>query len=94
MKKTFFVIAFMLFGAFAFANSAHTYELPDKKIEFYESQDCDEYAQNAADEEVGWFENYLTQGFAYAASYSYWLGLCEGVTAGGSELLDPVFIGG
>jgi hypothetical protein len=92
MKNVFFALAFMLVGTFAFANNSVKSEFSDNMLYFVAEQNCNEYASNAANEEVGWFENFVTQGQAYINSYNYWLGFCEGASAGGAIVLEPVFI--
>ena len=92
MKNVFFALAFMLVGTFAFANNSVKSEFSDNMLYFLAEQDCSEYASNAADKEVGWFRNIITGGEAYINAYNYWLGYCEGASAGGAIVLDPVFI--
>ena len=53
--------------------------------------DCNEYAANAADQEVGFWENAVSQGLAYLYSYNFWYGYCESAALD-STVLDPVFI--
>lgn len=89
MKNLLFTLVFILIGSFVFASNADT--TSDFEIIVLD-QDCNEYASNAADAEVGFWENFLTQGQAYMNSYNFWQGYCEGASAGGSTVLDPVFI--
>jgi len=92
MKNLFFALAFMLVGTIAFANNSEKTKLSIKNLEIACLQDCNEYANNAANAEVGWFEILITQGQAYIDSYNFWFGYCEGSSAGGSTVLDPVFV--
>jgi len=57
-----------------------------------EFADCDEYANNAANEEVSWVTTLFDGGQALMASYNYWLGVCESHNHGESELLSPIFL--
>ncbi|MFD2916967.1 hypothetical protein [Psychroserpens luteus] len=92
MKKIFFTLALMLSGSFVFASNADTSNFAINYEKTIFQQDCNEYAANAADQEVGFWENFLTEGQAYMNSYNYWQGYCEGASAGGATVLDPVFI--
>lgn len=83
----------MLAGTLAFASN--TVDSSNLKMEIenkIEEQDCNQYASEVADDEVGLLENFITKGQAYLDSYNYWLGYCEGASAGGSEVLKPAYI--
>lgn len=52
------------------------------------TQDCHEYAQNAANMETSFWEKLFYNG-AWEANYAYWYGVCED-NNGETGLLDPV----
>ena len=92
MKKLVFAIVFMLFTILGFSNNSVNSNTLSKNIVLAEDQDCDQYARDAADAEVGFWENVLSDGLLYYASYSYWLGVCETSNMQGAEALAPVFL--
>ena len=92
MKKLVFVIVFMLFTVLGFSNYSVYSNTLSKNVALAEDQDCDQYAHDAADAEVGFWEDVLSDGLLYYSSYSYWLGVCEASNMQGAEALAPVFL--
>lgn len=74
-----------MFGVFTFSLSSFN-SFEDA------SQDCHEYASNAADEEVGAIFWYTVFNSVWYESYNWYHSFCEGTNLNGGTALEPVFI--
>lgn len=94
MKKIILIFALALTSVVVNANEKEKDLVKNTDLpEFIRAfQDCEAYANRAARAEVGFWEDFFTNGAASQASYHYWLGYCEGHDPANGELLDPVFL--